>query len=173
MVATVEVPVEGVEVEGHHVAAAHRQIEDGRPPQQALLAPGLAAHDERRARSIAPFEDDRAAVFRAVETGRAVRHSQPGPGRVVERVVLAEDVGAGRIAVGERVTRSREAHPQMRAWRARGRIALAEAERRAALGAAHTTHDPAFECKHRAASQGDEKAALLDETLELRDALPA
>src|SRR6266568_1395604 len=77
VVPAVEVAVERVEVEGHHAAASDGQVEDGRPMDETLLAPGLAAHDERRALAVAPFEHDRTAVLGTVEAGGAVRHAQP------------------------------------------------------------------------------------------------
>src|SRR5688572_21262314 len=84
-----------------------------RPAQEALLAPGLAAHHRRRALAVAPFQDDAAAVLRSVEAGRAVGHAEPAPRRVVEGEVLAEDVRVRRVAVRDGVVRPREGNAQV------------------------------------------------------------
>src|SRR5579859_1927431 len=103
LIAAVEIAVQRVEVEGDDVALALGHIENGGPPDQVFLPPRLAAHHEGSAFTVAPLEHDATAIDGTVETGGAIRHAQPAPRQRVEREVLAEDPGARRVAVRDRV----------------------------------------------------------------------
>ena len=126
VVAAVEVARERVEVERDDVAAAGGQIEDGGAANELFFAPGLTADDERNIVMIwavvAPFEDDAGAVLGGVEASGAVGHAEPAARRVVEREILAEDVGAGRIAVSEGMIGALESDADVGTGSARGGV---------------------------------------------------
>ena len=179
MIAAIHVAVEGIEVKRDDVTAAAGHVENGGAAQKIFFAPRLAADDKGSAGGVAPFEDNAGAIFGAIETGGAVGHTQPRAGSVVERKVLAEDVGVRRVTVGDGVIRAHEGDAHVRAGSARdGILRRSSGSRASARGAArdaagdgtHATHEAAIESEHRAAAQGYEQAAAVHEALNFREA---
>ena len=122
------------------------------------------------------------AVLWAIEAGGAIGHAQPVPRHIVERKVLAEHISLRRVAVGQRMIGLIEGHAHMRARGARGcllcrcrRIGSAAlgAARYAARRPANAAHHTAFQRKHGAAAQRYEQPAVLDEALQLCEAIPS
>src|SRR6202050_5958073 len=95
--------MQGIEVEGDHWPRADGHVHDRRAADEIVLAPCLAADDERRALAIAPLEHDAAAIDRPVQADRAISHAQPAARNGIERKVLPEYPGARRIAVCDRM----------------------------------------------------------------------
>jgi len=91
MIAPIHIPVKGIEVERHDVAATGRHIENRWTVQNIFFAPGLPADDKWSARRVAPFEDDPRAVFGTIQAGGAIGHAQPRSRNIVEWKILAED----------------------------------------------------------------------------------
>ena len=77
-------------------------------PTQVRLTPRLPADHQRGPFPVAPLEHDAAAIQRPVQAGRAVRHAQPAARDGIQREVLAEDMRALRVAIGNRVLRAGE-----------------------------------------------------------------
>lgn len=117
LIATVEIAVKWIEVEGQNMSMAYGYVEDGGKPNEPLLTPSLATDNERRTIAIAPLENDAAAVGRPVETSGAVRHPEPSARDLVERKILTKDPGAYRVAICEGMVRAIESNAHMRAGR--------------------------------------------------------
>ncbi len=182
MVATVQIAVHGVEVETNDVSFTDGHVEDGGTTDQILFSPGLAALDEGFAVGAAPFHDDSTAIFGAVEAGGAISHAQPAARSVIERKILAEDVGVGGITVGDGMVRTIEGDAHVGAGSTRrgllrgGRRCAAAsgcAAGNAAGRAADESYQTAFERQHAAAAEGDHQAAIVDEALDLSEAFVA
>src|SRR4029077_3892397 len=177
LIAAVQVAVDRIEIEGHHVAAARGHIEYGGTSDESGFAPSLATYHEWRTASIAPLHNNVAAVFGAIEAGSAIGHPQPVPRHIVKREVLAEYIGLHRITVGQRMIGLIESHAHMCTWGSRRRLlrccggigstALRTA-RHTAGGTAYAAYHASFQRKHGPAAQSHEQAAFLDEVLKLR-----
>src|SRR5215469_14353 len=117
LIATVEIPVEWIEVESHNVSMAYGHVEDCGKPDEPFLTPCLANDNERRTIAIAPLENDAAAVGRPVKASGAVRHPEPSARDFVKRKILTKDPGANRVAICEGMVRAIERNAHVRAGR--------------------------------------------------------
>src|SRR6202035_1843438 len=105
-----------IEIKGDDVATAYGRVEYRRTANEVGLPPDLAAHQDRRAGSIAPLEHDAAGVKGAIKAGSAIGHAQTAAGNGVELEILAEDMRMSVIAVCDRMLRPCERHAQVRTW---------------------------------------------------------
>src|SRR5450631_2145583 len=170
-----------IEIECHNVTGADRRIENCRQADQVGLAPDLAAHEKRSAAAVAPLQDHAARIEWPIEAGGAVGSAQPAAWYGVQRKILPENIAMSRIAISNRVIRSRKSDAHMSSGCARS-CALCRGCRRAAaaLGAAgrptgltpNPADDAAFDRQRRASAQGHEEATVFDEMLNLCKALP-
>src|SRR5450631_4712172 len=170
-----------IEIKCHDVTGADRRIENCRQADQVGLPPDLAAHKKGRAAAVAPLEDHTARIKWPIKAGGAVGGAQPAAWYGVQRKILPENIAMSRIAISNRVIRSRKSDAHMSPRCARS-CALCRGCRRAAaaLRAAGRptglTPDPAddaaFDRQRRAGAQGHEETTVFDEVLNLCEALP-
>src|ERR1700734_3835152 len=80
LIAAIRVSIERIEIERDNVPLSYRHVEYRRSTDQILLAPDLSADQEgSRVLRIAPLQHHAPRIDGAIETARAVRHSQPAP----------------------------------------------------------------------------------------------
>src|SRR6266404_1920705 len=115
MITAVQIAMQRVKVECDHMSATHRHVENRGTADQASFTPGLTADHEGCTVAIAPFQNDVAAILRTVKASGAVGHAQPVSWNVVQREILAEDMRAGWISVGQGRVGTVEGYAHVRA----------------------------------------------------------